>query len=61
MTNPPNPGSRAAVDQGCLCPIWDNAHGRGMSYGLGGRTAWYTNTECPVHGEELRIMEARDG
>lgn len=44
----PNPGSGAALELGCLCPVLDNAHGKG----------WLCSGEfiirpnCPVHGDE---------
>lgn len=45
----PNPGSQAAQDQGCLCPIYDNARGLGfMGNGLG---LFVYTIGCPVHDE----------
>jgi len=44
----PTPGSDAAVAQGCLCPVLDNAHGRGA--GLYGPDAFWINGNCPLHG-----------
>ncbi len=48
----PTPGSNEALEEGCKCPILDNAHGRGM---LGGGI-FVVNAECPLHaapeGEE---------
>ena len=29
MSTVPNPGSKEAREQGCLCPIIDNEHGKG--------------------------------
>ena len=40
----PNPGSDAAIKQGCTCPVMDNAHGR-RADGM-----FWINAECPVHG-----------
>lgn len=40
-----NPGSDEALDQGCVCPVVDNAHGR--------RPAdwpwWVMSIDCPLH------------
>lgn len=49
----PNPGSDAAREQGCHCPVMDNAHGRGR-YGDGKEFGWFTAEGCPLHrfGEE---------
>ncbi len=51
MTEPlnPAPGSPSAVQQGCLCPIYDNSHGKGY-YGQPG--VYVMRTDCPLHGEE---------
>lgn len=40
----PNPGSEEAIEQGCTCPVLDNAHGKGIGNGL----YWYAGN-CPVH------------
>lgn len=47
----PNPGSPAAVKKGCLCPVMDNAHGKGSGYGKG--TFWI-NQDCPLHGKPTK-------
>ena len=44
----PNPGSKEAIRQGCVCPILDNAHGQGIKNG----TQFWINSECPIHGKE---------
>lgn len=44
FTIPPAPGSESALDQGCTCPVLDNAWGRGRSDG----TFWI-NGDCPMH------------
>jgi hypothetical protein len=41
----PNPGSDEAIKQGCICPVMDNAHGRGL-----GNDLFWINQKCPVHG-----------
>ena len=43
----PNPGSDAAIAQGCSCPVMDNGHGRGRARGDG---TFVMNTVCPLHG-----------
>lgn len=42
----PNPGSKEAVEQGCTCPVLDNAHGKGI-FGLG--EEWWITDGCPLH------------
>ena len=39
----PNPGSDAALELGCSCPVLDNAHGR-RDDGL-----FWIAADCPVH------------
>ncbi len=41
-----NPGSDAARDHGCVCPVLDNRRGAGAYNHVG----WYINPECPLHG-----------
>ena len=43
----PTPGSVAAVQQGCTCPIMDNAHGIGY---MGKSGVFVMNAGCPLHG-----------
>ena len=43
----PNPGSREATKQGCLCPVLDNEHGLGFIYD-GDRVFWISG-DCPLH------------
>lgn len=43
----PNPGSREALDQGCLCPVMDNNHGKQPPFD--DPDGWYIHAECPVH------------
>jgi hypothetical protein len=45
----PNPGSAKAKKMGCICPVQDNAGGKGIGGGL-----FYVNQKCPVHGGGLR-------
>ena len=39
----PNPGSDAALDLGCTCPVLDNGHGRGPG-------PFWMAADCPLHG-----------
>lgn len=45
--DPPNPGSQAAIDLGCRCPILDNHYGRGIVFGH--ETVFWYNDDCKVH------------
>ena len=48
--NTPNPGSDAAIKQGCTCPVLDNAHGRGI---MGGEElGFWITAGCPLHGSK---------
>lgn len=38
-----NPGSDEALDNGCLCPVLDNGHGKKKD-GL-----FWMNADCPIH------------
>lgn len=44
----PNPGSDEAIDAGCVCPVLDNAHGKGYYAGPPG--TFVMNEDCLVHG-----------
>ena len=41
-----NPGSRAAVAEGCICPAILNRQGLGTPHG---NPLFYYDTGCPVH------------
>lgn len=51
---PPNPGSTLALKKGCLCPVLDNNHGSGSSWGPG---KWWVNADCPLHGKKTGKYE----
>lgn len=56
MDNKPNPGSNEAIDQGCLCPVLDNGHGKGYLDGVkdkNGKTVFVINCVCPLHGVKI--------
>lgn len=47
----PNPGSDAALRQGCTCPVLDNGHGQGAWGGVrvNGQLQFWINGNCPLH------------
>jgi len=45
----PTPGSPEAVKQGCICPVLDNARGKGFPWGDTPQAFW-VNANCPLHG-----------
>ena len=50
----PPPGSDAALDQGCVCPVLDNSHGMGYLGGIkdkDGETIYVVRADCDLHGE----------
>jgi hypothetical protein len=44
----PNPGSDAAIEAGCRCPVLGNGHGRGYM-GIAGLFLYVES--CPVHSD----------
>lgn len=44
--NAPNPGSDEALEQGCVCPVLDNGHGRGY---MGQEGVFTMALGCPLH------------
>lgn len=44
----PPPGSPEAVQQGCKCPVMDNAHGAGIPSPQGPQ--YWVVFDCPLHG-----------
>lgn len=54
MSSTLNPGSDAAIEQGCRCPVLDNSHGRGY---MGQPAVFVMVGDCPVHAAEIeRIL-----
>ncbi len=45
----PKPGSQAAINLGCTCPVIDNHHGEGVPMGGGNGVSFWMNAGCPVH------------
>lgn len=53
MTKTLNPGSDEAVKLGCICPIVDNAHGKGYIPATATEPAGFIiSLGCPVHDPE---------
>lgn len=67
LTPTPPPGSPEAVAAGCLCPVLDNAHGRGIEFVdydsmwrvTGTSRAWWRNSKCPLHGHGAPDADAQ--
>lgn len=52
----PNPGSDEAREQGCRCPVLDNARGYGYMGGArdeNGDTMFVIDERCPLHASQL--------
>jgi len=47
LTLPPSPGSKEAIKKGCICPVEDNHHGKGIE--VDDAIAFWYNAECKVH------------
>lgn len=54
----PNPGSDAARDRGCRCPVMDNNRGKFPPWPDDG---WWLHPKCPLHGFELADHGQREG
>jgi hypothetical protein len=50
MSIQPNPGSAAALQQGCTCPIIDNCHGDGELRQDSPGPRFYLDAACSLHG-----------
>lgn len=46
----PNPGSKDAQAQGCVCPVLDNNHGAYPLAVIDGKEWWTFRVDCPLHG-----------
>jgi len=58
-TNPettPNPGTQAAIDAGCKCPVVDNHYGAGYH---GNPDVFIYNGNCPVHAAVIARTKAK--
>lgn len=47
----PDPGSNAAIKQGCICPVLNNARGKGIG-GNGAKHGWWITEGYPLHGKK---------
>ncbi len=54
--NPPDPGTDAAINAGCTCPVIDNHRGRGW-HGKAG--IFIYTVGCPVHEAILSEGEGK--
>lgn len=45
----PNPGSSAALTQGCICAVMDNNHGKYAPFPPDG---WWISDGCPLHAAD---------
>lgn len=48
------PGSPAARDAGCRCPVMDNRHGRGAYTDDDGKPQFWTSEACNLHWSAAR-------
>ncbi len=55
-SNIPNPGSKEAIDLGCICPRMDNSSGSGAFIMDGELQFWYT-LGCPIHTADIEEIE----
>ena len=46
------PGSDEAIKQGCTCPIYDNAGGRGAWGSEGENAVFWVSGDCPLHAKQ---------
>ena len=51
MNTTPNPGSDAAIKQGCTCPVLDNSRGKGIGCN-GEKFGWWITAGCLLHGQK---------
>jgi hypothetical protein len=51
------PGSDQAIKNGCLCPVMDNARGRGMYIDTDGLAIYAVSNTCPVHNYPIPIEQ----
>ena len=54
MKEIPTPGSKEAIEQGCICPVMDNEYGRGY---MGQEGVFIYSTSCPVHDKDIKEEE----
>jgi hypothetical protein len=55
-----NPGSDAAIEQGCACPVTDNRHGQGCGWkDHDGNPLFWINEACPLHGAKVTQINSK--
>lgn len=56
-----NPGSDEAIENGCTCPVLDNAHGKRCGWPTvdGGPAFWVTQ-DCPLHSMEVNLKREEE-
>jgi hypothetical protein len=58
----PNPGTKEAIESGCICPVLDNNHGKGIPIKTKDgtiQTGYWMDNACPIH--EIPELKAEDG
>ncbi len=58
MSETPNPGSDAAIDAGCTCPVMDNAYGNGFLWDVA--PVFWIAEGCPLHDKRNKRKDADD-
>lgn len=54
----PPPGSDEAIEQGCLCPIFDNSWGDGHHIDRAtGEPMFVIRDDCPLHGDHTTVSD----
>lgn len=55
----PNPGTKEAIEMGCICPVMDNEYGRGY---MGQEGVFVFCGGCPIHkiGEEAHSNDEEE-
>lgn len=56
MKAQPNPGSPEAIAAGCLCPVIDNHHGKGIPVGKDRSPLFWHSANCPLHGDPQALV-----
>lgn len=56
--NIPAPGSKEAIEMGCLCPVVDNNYGKGYCRSPEGEILFCYNANCPVHNVKVNTDES---
>lgn len=57
------PGSDAAIEKFCRCPVLDNGHGKGAWGGTktsDGSPMFWISGDCPLHGQKVESSRKED-